>query len=121
MLKPIALGSERRHYFDDVGRDRLLGNDALYQERRVDCKGRKADQRRIEFFGEDCSKAGREYEATPCLADKPDRHGEKLPIADERLLRHAGIGHAQYCECQHRDVGQFLKPEAPICLRCKRS
>jgi hypothetical protein len=69
MLKPIALGSKRRHYFDDVGRGRLLDGDALYQERRVDCKGRQADQRRIEFFGDACSKAdwGRECEAIPWL------------------------------------------------------
>jgi hypothetical protein len=39
------------------------------------------------------------------------RHSKKLPIADERLVRNAGIGYAQYCECQHDDVRQLPQPE----------
>jgi hypothetical protein len=40
ITKPIALGSEHTHYFDDVDRGRLLDGDAFDEERRMDGKGR---------------------------------------------------------------------------------
>jgi len=57
IAKPIALGREHIHYFDDVGRGRSLSGGAFDEERRIDGKGRQADQRRIEFFGEAASEA----------------------------------------------------------------
>src|ERR1700724_3218708 len=44
-------------------------------------------------------------------AEKSRRQSKKHPIADERLARNAGIGHAQYCERQHSDVRQLPNPE----------
>jgi hypothetical protein len=42
--KPITLGSERRHYFDDVGCGCLLDDCALKEERWTDCESRQTDQ-----------------------------------------------------------------------------
>lgn len=43
--------------------------------------------------------------------DEPNRHGQKLPIADQWLMGNAGISHAKDGKCQHDNIRQFPQPE----------
>jgi hypothetical protein len=58
-------------------RGRLRDGDAFDEERRMDGKGRQADQRRIEFFGEACGKAD------PLL-----RHAVRVDIGHQHRIGH---------------------------------